>query len=143
MMKSYYSLPIQTKKIVSNKEAKQCNITQSIVNFIHLITTTHFGECVFDESFGCSIWNVDFDNLTTTNKLRDIITESLSESITSKEKRLKNVSLKVTIQQDEFRNISNLNRVKKRVDIKVNGTICLTNEPFSCLEKFYIAPLSY
>jgi phage baseplate assembly protein W len=143
MVRSYYSLPLQTKKIVSHKEAEQCSIQESISNFIHLITTTHFGECTFDESFGCSIWSVDFDNLTTTNKLKDIITTSLHESITNKEKRLKNITLKVVIKQDEFINNTNLNRVKKRVDIKINGVICLTNETFSCIEKFYIAPLSY
>ncbi|WP_103070934.1 GPW/gp25 family protein [Aquimarina sediminis] len=142
MIPSYYSLPLQTKKIVSNKEAGQCDINQSISKFIHLITTTHYGECTFDETFGCTIWNVDFDNLTSTKKLRDIITESLRESIISKEKRLKNVTLKVDIQQDEFSSLQ-LNRVKKRVDITIHGIICLTNEPFSCIERFYIAPLSY
>ncbi|WP_108868974.1 GPW/gp25 family protein [Aquimarina aquimarini] len=143
MIKSYYSLPLQAKKIIANEEADQCDIGKSIANFIHLITTTHFGECAFDETFGCSIWNVDFDNLTTTNRLRDIISDSLLESITTKEKRLKNATLKVVIKQDEFISNANLNRVKKRVDIKINATIRLTNEPFYCIERFYIAPLSF
>jgi len=143
MITSYYSLPLQTKKIVGNKEAKQCDIKQSIINYIHLITTTHYGECIFDETFGCYLWNIDFDNLTTTNKLRDIITESLHDSITSRENRLRNVSIKVFIKQDEFKGSSSINRVKKRVDIKIKGTIRLTDEAFACLESFYIAPLSY
>ncbi len=143
MVTSYYNIPLQTKKIIKNKESDQCSIAQSINNFIHLITTTYFGECSFDETFGCYIWTVDFDNLTTTNKLRDVITDSLYESISSKEKRLKNITINVTIQQDEFNNESNLRRVKKRVNIKINGTISLTNESFGCIKRFYIAPLSY
>ncbi|WP_062061867.1 GPW/gp25 family protein [Aquimarina longa] len=143
MITSYYSIPLQTKNIVSNVELQQCDITQSIINFIHLITTTHFGECDFDETFGCSIWNIDFDNLTSTNKLRDTITESLAENIASTEKRLKKIQVEVTIKQEEFRGAENSNRVKKRVDINVKGVIRQTNEAFSCIERFYIAPLSY
>ncbi len=143
MITSYYTLPLQTKKFVDNDEIDQCGIKKSISNFIHLITTSHFGECAFDETFGCSIWNVDFDNLTNNNKLRDIITDSLFESITLQERRLKNVSVDVIIEQEEFKGEKNLNRVKKRVNIRIKGTIRQTNEPFISTERFYIAPLSY
>ncbi|MDY8138343.1 GPW/gp25 family protein [Aquimarina sp. 2201CG5-10] len=143
MITSYYKLPLDTLGMANNKEVDKCDIKQSIINFIHLITTSYFGECSFDETFGCSIWNVDFDNLTSTNKLRNTITESLVDSITSQEKRLKKVTVEVMIQQEEFKNRGNLNRIKKRVDINVNGIIKQTNEPFACLERFYIAPLSY
>ncbi len=143
MTTSYYKLPLETFKIIKNKEVENCDLKQSIVSYIHLITTTYFGECTFDESFGCSIWNVDFDNLTSTNKLRNTISESLVESITSQEKRLKKVNVEVAIQQEEFNNRGSLNRIKKRVDIKVKGIISRTNEQFSCLERFYIAPLSF
>ncbi len=143
MIIPYYKLPLDTYKIITNKEVDTCDLKQSIVGFIHLIATSYFGECTFDESFGCSIWNVDFDNLTSTNKLRNTITESLEESITSQEKRLKKISLEVVIEQEEFMNRGSLNRIKKRVDIKVKGIVSQTNEPFTCLERFYIAPLSF
>ncbi len=143
MIKSYYKLPLNTFGIVKNKEIDTCDIKQSIIDFIHLITTSYFGECTFDESFGCSIWNIDFDNLSSTNKLRNTITESLVESIVLQEKRLTKVGIEVDIQQEEFKNRGSLNRIKKRVDIKVKGVISKTNEPFSCVENFYIAPLSF
>ena len=143
MIKSYYNIPLETFKIVKNKEVDNCGLKESIVSFIHLITTSHFGECTFDESFGCSIWNVDFDNLTSTNKLKNAISDSLIDSIVSQEKRLRKVEVEVSIQQQEFQTRGSLNRIKKRVDIKVNGIISRTNEDFSCLEKFFIAPLSF
>ncbi len=143
MITSYYKLPLDTFKIIKNKEIDNCDLTQSIIAYIHLITTSYFGECTFDESFGCSIWNVDFDNLTSTNKLRNTISESLVESIVSQEKRLKKVTVDVVIKQEEFKNRGSLNRIKKRVEIKVNGIVSRTNEQFSCLERFYIAPLSF
>lgn len=143
MITSYYRLPLDTFNIIKNKEVESIDLKQSIVGFIHLITTSYFGECTFDETFGCSIWNVDFDNLTSTNKLRNTISESLVESIVSQEKRLKKVDVEVSIQQEEFKNRGSLNRIKKRVDIKVNGIVSRTNEKFSCVERFYIAPLSF
>jgi len=143
MITSYYKLPLDTFRIVKNKEIESCDLKQSIVGFIHLITTSYFGECTFDESFGCSIWNVDFDNLTSTNKLRNTISESLVDSIASQEKRLKRVTVDVNIQQEEFSNRGSLNRIKKRVDIRVHGVVSRTNEQFACIERFYIAPLSF
>jgi len=88
MITSYYKIPLDTFKIVKNKEIDNCDLKESIVGFIHLITTSYFGECTFDESFGCSI-------------------------------------------------------CKKRVDIIVKGVVSRTNEQFSCVERFYIAPLSF
>lgn len=75
MASNYYQIPLKAGKIIRNKELDKVSIKQSVVSFIHLITTSYFGECHFDESFGCSIWNVDFDNLTSTNKLRNIIAD--------------------------------------------------------------------
>jgi len=143
MITSYYAIPLDTNKIIGNKEVEPCDLKQSIIGFIHLITTSYFGECTFDETFGCSIWNVDFDNLTSTNKLKNTISESLVESISFQEKRLKRVEIAVVIEQEEFENRGVLNRIKKRVDIRVKGVVSRTNEDFSCIERFYIAPLSF
>ena len=143
MVNTYYQLPLSTERILNKKESEYCTIKQSIRGYIHLIITSHFGECTFDPSFGCSIWNIDFDNLTGTSKLRDTISESLSDSITSQEKRLKKVSIKVFIKQEEFTGSKSLNRIKKRVDIAVTGVIKQTNESFTSKDSFFIAPLSF
>lgn len=142
MTTSYYILPLDTKNILSNLSLSKADINNSIKNFIHLIATTHFGECAFDETFGSEIWNIDFDNLTENNKLRYIIEDSLKDSIRLKETRLSNLEVDVLIKQEEYK--SNIaNRVKKRVEIKIEGIISKNNEEFSMVEKFYIAPLSY
>ncbi|GAA0873410.1 GPW/gp25 family protein [Gangjinia marincola] len=140
---SYYDIPLSFDKMLSKKEPDLCSIKESIANYIHLIATSYFGECTFDERFGCAIWNIDFDNLTSANKMRDKIASSISSSIRLKEKRLSKVSVEVSIKQEEFTNKRKLNRIKKRVDITIHGTVKQTNEPFAALEQFYIAPLSY
>lgn len=143
MALSYYKIPLNTEKIVSNDQADYCSIEQSINSFIHLIITTHFGEYEPDSSFGCTIWDIDFDNLTSNNKLRYTIAESISESLVSHEKRIKNITVNVDIVQDEYQSKSNYSRVKKRVDIEVSCTVKQTNETFTCFERFFIAPLAY
>ncbi len=139
----YYKLPLSVHKIINNEEADTCSIEQSISRFIHLIATSHFGEFDFDETFGCTIWNIDFDNLTSTNKLRYTIAESITKTLVMHEKRLGRISVDVNIVQDEFKGVKKNNRIKKRVDINIKGIKKQTNEAFSCIERFYIAPLAY
>ncbi|WP_010521173.1 GPW/gp25 family protein [Aquimarina agarivorans] len=139
----YYKLPLTVDKILLNEEANTCSLEESISKFIHLIATSHFGELDYDASFGCKIWNVDFDNLSGTDKLKNSISKSISKSLILHEKRLEKIMVDVSVIQDEFKGKTKHNRVKKRVDIKVSGTKKQTNESFSCVESFYIAPLAY
>ena len=137
----YYKLPLSVDKIIKNEEAETCSIEQSVAQFVHLIATSHFGEYDFDKTFGCTIWNIDFDNLASTNKLRYAISESIVKSLTLHEKRLRNISADVKIIQDEFRGEAN-NRVKKRIEINIKSIKRQTNETFTYLDRFYIAPLA-
>jgi len=141
MTTSYYILPLDTKLILE-KSIPKGNITQSIQSFIHLIATSHFGEYAYDETFGSEIWNVDFNYLKKKNTLKGDIEESLEESIERHEKRLDKIKVEVDIQLAELEG-SGVNRIKKRVIIKINGVIKKNNEPFSITEQFCIAPLSY
>lgn len=143
MQKNYYELPLKPSNFYSKKEHKVCNIKESIAHYVHLINTSHFGECSFDDTFGCAIWEIDFDNLKSTNKLKSLIVDSLQESLKRHEKRLSNIKVVVKIKQEEILNNDAVNRIKKRIDLKVNGKVKKTNEVFSYVEYFYIGPLSY
>jgi phage baseplate assembly protein W len=128
---------------ITNKNHATCNINQSIVHHIHLLNTTYFGECTFDTTFGCSIWDIDFDNLKNLNFLKENIKNSLYESLMLHEKRLSKIAVDVKIKQEEILEPKVSNRIKKRVSIKITGKIKKTNENFSYVEQFYIGPLSY
>lgn len=143
MIKRYYELPLKSSSLFSKKEHATCDIKQSIAHYIHLINTSSFGECGFDETFGCSIWELDFDNLKSANKLRTLIKTSLEDSIKTQEKRLANVVVEAKIKQEEILSTDASNRIKKRVDIIVKAKVKKTNEDFKYLEYFYIGPLSY
>ncbi|MDC1161810.1 GPW/gp25 family protein [Tenacibaculum sp.] len=143
MTRSYFTLPFNAKKIIKNEEHHKCDLKQSIVHQIHLINTTCFGECSFDESFGCSIWEIDFDNLSSTNRIKEAIIKSLLESLKKHEKRLSKIAIEVDIKQEELSGLAKNTIVKKKVVIKLKARIEKTNENFSYQEYFYIGPLSY
>ncbi|WP_149274979.1 GPW/gp25 family protein [Pareuzebyella sediminis] len=143
MAHTYYTLPLNTNKLIRSEVLDSCNLNQSISHHIHLLNTSYFGECAFDESFGCAIWVVDFDNLKNTNRLKDIVQESLYDSLKKNENRLYGLRVNVRIKQEELTGSEQLNKIKKRIDIQIKGKIKKTNENFSYVEYFYIGPLSY
>jgi len=142
-MNNYYSLPLNVKDLISSKSHDLCDLNESISHYLHLINTSYFGECTFDESFGCSIWIIDFDNLKSSKKLTGLIQDSLNESIKRHEKRLNSVRVTVRMKQEELTGMEESNRIKRRVDITIKARVTRTSEAFSYLEYFYIGPLSY
>ena len=109
---------------------------------LHLLLTTAFGEFPAEEGFGCSIWDNDFDNLASPHKTKELIRQSLLQSIRDHEKRLGNVRVELLIRQEELPD-GNGTRVKKRIEITITGIIQLTNEKFGYKDSFFIGPLSY
>lgn len=143
MNNNYYALPLNAKKLISKTAHATCNLNESISHYIHLINTSYFGECTFDETFGCSIWIIDFDNLKSTTRLKDLIQGSLYDSLSRHEKRLNKIRVDVKIKQEEIAGAEVNNRIKKRIDIRINAFVTKTSEAFSYVEYFYIGPLSY
>lgn len=142
-MKNYFTIPIKANKLITQEEHDTCDLKQSIVYHIHLINTSYFGECSFDESYGCTIWDIDFDNLSSSNKVKEMIRESLIESLKKHEKRLSKIVIEVNIKQEEIPSLKNGITVKKKVTLQIKGKIKKTDEDFHYNEYFYIGPLSY
>ena len=143
MIKKYFQLPLKPDRLIKNMSHEKCNLNVSISSHIHLINTTYFGECSFDESYGCSIWDIDFDNLSNVNKIKENISKSLLNSLKEHEKRLTSVAIEVKIKQEELTSEIKSMIVKKKVTIRVKATIVKTSEKFFYEEHFYIGPLSY
>jgi len=143
MNNNFYQLPLKPSHFFTKKEHEMCGLQDSIAHYIHLVNTTCFGECTFDDSFGCAIWEIDFDNLKSTNKLKAIILDSLLRALKKHEQRLSGIKINVRIKQEEIFGKNIANRIKKRVDLKVTGHVKKTNENFAYTEYFYIGPLSY
>ena len=139
----YLCLPLALDKAIRQQELPRCSLKESVMQHLHLLLTTGFGEFPGDESFGCGIWDNDFDNVTSAHKLREIIRQSLLQSIQQKEKRLTNVRVDLTLVQQELAGSNGMRRIKKRIDITVTGTLQLTNERIQFRDTFFVGPLSY
>lgn len=121
----------------------RCSMRESINQHINLIITTAFGEMQQDENFGCGIWDCDFDNLTSSNKIREKIKLSVQQAVTNYEQRLQSVKVDVFIKEEELNTTINGRQVKRKMDIQVTAVTKLTSEQFSERYSFFTGPLSY
>lgn len=143
MQLEYFSLPFALDRVMNQKEHPRITLQQSVIQHLHLLMTTSFGEFAGDEEFGCGIWDHDFDNVTSAHKLKEIIRQSLLKSIQEKEKRLSNIKVDLFIVQEELPEMGAIYNVRKKMSITVTGILILTNEKLHFKDSFYVAPLSY
>ena len=141
MNNAYYNLPLQLARISQKKEHSKCTLHESVAAMVHLISVTYFGECKHDDTFGCEIWEHDFENIVNSQIYRERLMNSIQQTITKQEQRLTNISIDVQIEQIDYRLFQR--RIKSRIILKVFGTLVMTNESFSHTDQFFIGPLSY
>jgi phage baseplate assembly protein W len=139
----YYCLPLALDRVLQKQDIPRCTLQQSVQYHLHLIITTAFGEMSNDAEYGCWIWENDFDNLTTNNKIREQIKLSLVKAVRQYEPRMQNVKVEVLIRQEEQVNQMSSRQVKKMLDITVSGTLSATKEVVICNDRFFTGPLSY
>lgn len=138
----FYSLPLDFRALTEKKEQRKISIDQSIAQFIMLLVTTSFGECKFDETFGCNIWEIEYDFLLNENKLREYIITAIKDSIKQHEPRIASFDVKINL-SDVKKNIDGIIRVRKRLDIAIKGTVVATHRPFAFSGNFFMTPFSY
>lgn len=142
MKGAYYRLPIDFESLVAKRDAAKTSLESSIAQHLFLLTTTSFGECKFDETYGTAIWELDFDLLKTDNSLKEFISGALKKSIRLHEKRFHLEDVDISI-RDHHIGTAGKNRMKKRVEFVVKGVILETNHPFVLRNYFFVGPLSY
>lgn len=141
MANAYYTIPLSLGDIIRKKEQPRISLKESIDAWIHLLLVTRFGEFKDDESFGCQIWEHDFETITNSQKFKDDLQKAILQSITIHEPRLTDIRIELQIEQIEL--MLQSRRIKIRIAIKIRGTIRKTNELFLHMESFFIGPLSY
>jgi phage baseplate assembly protein W len=141
MTNAFYSLPLNLGDITRKKELPRVSLKESISAWIHMLLVTHYGEFKDDESFGCQIWEHDFENISNSQKFKEEVQKSILQSISIHEPRLTNIRLEIQIEQVEV--FVKNRRIKIRIGIRITATIKMTNESFMHIESFFIGPLSY
>jgi phage baseplate assembly protein W len=140
MEDAYYSLPLRLDQIVEKRHAPRCSAKESIAQHIHLVLTTYFLENRFDPTYGCGIWEQDFE-MVSNLQWKDQTREHIKRAVEQHEKRLNRVVVKVEVDEYELGG-KNSKRIKRRVSLMVEGTIKRTNEKFAYQDQIFISPLS-
>lgn len=139
----YYKIPLQLTTAMEGNDMQTCTLRQSIEKNLELIITSRFGEHRNDTSYGCEIWDLDFELIVSTSRWEEKLRQSLLQSIMAHEHRLSDVAVSIVISDIEKFNIyKNYKELKKRVDIRVTGTIHKTGEPFGFPINLLLSPLS-
>lgn len=141
MSNFYYALPLNLGQVIRKKEQPRISLKDSISSWIHLLLVTRYGEFKHDDTFGCEIWEHDFENINNSQKFKEEIQKAILQSITAHEPRLSDIRLEVLIEQVEV--LMQNRRIKIRIGVKIRGIIRKTNESFMHSESFFIGPLSY
>ena len=141
MPKDYYRFPFQADRLMHKEEHARCSLPGSVAGLIHLIAVTSFGEYRHDSSFGCEIWEHDFENIGNSQIYKERLRHSIQYSIEQHETRITNVKVSIQIDQMDYREVSH--RIKSRIRLRVEAVLTRTNEPFAYDDQFFIGPLSY
>ena len=141
MITDYYKFPLQPERLMNKKEHPKCSLPDSVAGLIHLIAVTNFGEYKHDNTFGCEVWEHDFENISNSQIYREKLRSSIQETIEKHEPRLTNVKVGILIDQIDYRMVQR--RIKSRIRLKVDASLTLTNESFTYTDQFFIGPLSY
>ncbi|WP_392420382.1 GPW/gp25 family protein [Capnocytophaga canis] len=138
----YYKLPIDFENLINKKELPKMTLEDSVEQYIFMLMTTSFGECKFDEKYGCEIWDSDFDLLKNDNDLKNYIIKSLKNTLMQYEKRIDLEDIEVIISEQDLGG-HHKKRIKKKIIIHVKGIILETNRSFGFQKYFFVSPLSY
>lgn len=104
---------------------------------------TKFGEHRNDPTFGCEIWDLDFELIVNENKWEEKLRQSLLKSIVMHEHRLSDVQLSIEITEvEKLRSFKRHAESKKKVDIFLTSVIHKTGELFGFRKSLFLSPLS-
>ena len=138
----YYKLPIDFGGLMKKQDLAKIALEDSISQSIYTLMTTVFGECKFDETYGCELWDTDFDLLKSDDELKVFVAKSLKNSIIQHEKRIFLQDIEIKISEQNLGEI-NKKRIKKKVLVSVRAIVLETNRPFVNDFSFFVSPLSY
>lgn len=138
-----YNKPFRLINIFENKDLQDADPGKSISQHIELIIFTRYGEHRHNRSFGCEIWDLDFELIVSETTWEEKFRQSLLKSITNYENRLYQVEVEIKMTEvEKSLSIRNVTEIKKKVDISILGKINITGEKYYFNTSLFLSPLS-
>ena len=128
---------------MAGQELQTCDVGASISKHLELLIMTRFGHQSSDPTFGCEIWDLDFELIVSQRMWEEKMRNSIEQSILMHEPRLSDVSINISLSEVERLNeVYGITEIKKRVELKLRATIKKTGEPFGFTANIFLSPLS-
>ncbi len=145
MEPQYFKLPLSLDSIFDEDGGKliTCNEIESIDQNIELIITTCPGEHKFNKSFGCRIWDMDFERVVLRKKWEEDFTTYISEAVERFEPRIKNADVAIQVMEvTKEDNITKTTAIKKKVIVQIKGILTSSGQYCGFKYKLFLGPLS-
>lgn len=140
-----YKLPIRFDSVFeeNGQPMLTCNEVESIDQHIELLLTTCPGEHKFNKSFGCRIWDMDFERVVSRQKWEEDFTTYIREAVRTFEQRLTDVTVAIHIMEvTQEDTVIKSTAIKKKVIVHIKGQLVSSNDYCSFRYKLYLGPLS-
>jgi Baseplate wedge protein gp25 len=135
-MNKLYHFPIRFK------ELPETALVDSIAHNCTLIITSRFKSHRFDLSYGCILWDKDFEILSNNMKWEEDVEASIQHTITKNEPRLENIKVSTNYSEDVVQNSKTKTRYfRKKITISINGNIKAIGEQFYYKKNIYLSPI--
>lgn len=141
----YYKLPIKFDSVFDEdaRGMENCSEIASIDQYIELLLTSCPGEHRFNKNFGCQIWDMDFERVVSRQKWIDDFTLHIFNAVSRFEKRLKDISVNISIRDVKREDYTlQTTAIKKEVIVFIDSRLVSNNEPCKFKYALYLGPLS-
>ncbi|MFD2934962.1 GPW/gp25 family protein [Spirosoma flavum] len=142
MNQVFYRLPIRFGPLMAGKEMPTCGVGASIAQVLYLLLHTHYGELRSDRSFGCKIWDIEFDRTISNGRWINYLCDSLEVAILQHERRLKNPRVTVQFQSVDHRTDALPEEYQRLATVTINAILAETEEPFRFSTQLHLGQLS-
>jgi hypothetical protein len=144
-MDRYYELPINFGKLMQpNTDLPTVELKMSIAQNINLMITSKYNEHRFDDTYGCEIWDMDFELILVENVWKERINKSLLQSLKKHELRLEGIETTIDVKEEEFvHKTTGIKGVRKKITVYVNGKVKETGQQYNFSTNLFLSPISF
>lgn len=143
MNSTFYKRPLQFRRLFDRQHLETCSLGMSISQHIELIIFTRFGEHRYDTSFGCEVWELDFELITSRVLWEDKMQQSLSRALAEREPRIYDIEVSIDVTDvEKVYPLRLVTEIKKRVAVGIKAKVTATGERYAFQTALFLSPLS-
>ena len=131
MLKNY-AMPLKCGELTKkNPKLQPVTLEDSVRRHLYLILVSRFGCNRFDPTYGCELWEHDFENLKALDGKKHFIENSIKTLLVKHEPRLVETVVNLNITEDSLKDpLKTAQKITRRVEVKIRGRLGETNKSF-------------